>query len=76
MTAAAPVFTVDGMLRADLERLEDEIAEIKHTLGTLRPGVDGRIAEFEGVLQDQLDELEAERDDILATLSDEDEDDE
>ena len=76
MTAVAPVFTVDDMLRADLERLEDEIAEIKATLSTLRPGVNGKIAEYESVLQDQLDELEAERDDILATLSDEDEDDE
>jgi hypothetical protein len=40
MTAAAPVFTVGDMHRTDLERLEDEIAEIKATLSTLRPGVD------------------------------------
>ena len=74
MTAAAPVFTVGGMLRADLERLEDEIAEIKATLSTLRPGVNGKTAEYETELQDQLAELEAERDGILATLSGEDED--
>ena len=76
MTAAAPVSTVGGMLRADLERLDDEIAEIKATLSALRPGVDDEIAEYESVLQDQLDELEAARDDILAELNGEDEDDE
>jgi hypothetical protein len=76
MTAAAPVFTVGGMLRADLERLDDEIAEIKGTLSTLRPGVNGKIAEYETELQDQLAELEAERDGILAELNGEDEDDE
>ena len=76
MTAAAPVSTVGGMLRADLERLDDEIAEIKATLSALRPGVDGKIAEYESVLQDRLDELEAARDDVLAELNGEDEDDE
>jgi hypothetical protein len=76
MTAAAPVSTVGGMLRADLERLDDEIAEIKATLSALRPGVDDEIAQYETALQDQLEELEAARDDILAELNGEDEDDE
>ena len=76
MTAAAPVFTVGGMLRADLERLDDEIAEIKATLSALRPGVDDEIAQYETAHQDQLEELEAARDDILAELNGEDEDDE
>jgi len=64
------------MLRADLERLDDEIAEIKATLSALRPGVDDEIAQYETALQDQLEELEAARDDILAELNGEDEDDE
>jgi hypothetical protein len=70
--------TYGDVLKADLARIEDEILDIKRALEALHPiGVEGKKAERETGLLDELQTLEDEREGILAELEpepDEDED--
>jgi len=77
--AAAPgAARRSSVIQADLERVEKKITNVTRALEALHPiPVEGRKVERETELQDELEDLENDREDILAELeSDEDDEDE
>jgi len=77
MSMSAKTVTYGDVLRADLARIEDEISDVRRALEALQPiGVEGRKAEREAELMDELQALGDEREGILAELEPDEDDDE